>query len=593
VSGADAFGEATSETRTKQDVLVRLASPRFMVEGDRARVATIVHNNRASPATFEVSLTGEGATIERLGAKTVKVPANGSKRLDWRIEAKQTGTLRLKAEATSPTGSDAIAKRLPIKPLAVDQWTVATRSVKGRGRLKVTLPDHALPGRGELEVSVSGSPIDAVQQALPYLAKYPYGCVEQTMSRFLPAVAATQALDRLGIENKTLKQRLPALTRAGLQKLYGFQHDDGSWGWWRHDDADAHMTAYVCFGLLKAKAAGLDVSDEVLDAGLKYLREKAFPSPFNVYVRSLAGEDVSDLFADLKIDSQRDAAYAVLAGDESLISRLNAKPPAHMSGKSVRTAALTLQALHKVKPDSPAIGRYIGWLLRHRRGARWVSTLDTAYVVYAFSRVADEPGKNHLRLSVNGRRIAKQAGRYTIDHQKLTQGENVVTVKGVEEGPVFVSARLHYLARAKDATGGGAIAIDRTFKRRTVDEDGEARFEPIAHVDDVAPGTVLMMEATVQSDGPLNRVMLELPLPAGCEPMPDRTALDRYAGGRLRDDVAGIALREVTAEPRTIRVPIRVTHRGAFRVLPASAHAMYAPRQRGWSNVATLAADQP
>ena len=36
-------------------------------------------------------------------------------------------------------------------------------------------------------------------EALPYLAEYPYGCVEQTLNRFLPALVVTDTLKQLGL----------------------------------------------------------------------------------------------------------------------------------------------------------------------------------------------------------------------------------------------------------------------------------------------------------------------------------------------------------------------------------------------------------
>lgn len=44
----------------------------------------------------------------------------------------------------------------------------------------------AARGESELVVKVSPSIALSMVEALPYLAEYPYGCVEQTLNRFLP-----------------------------------------------------------------------------------------------------------------------------------------------------------------------------------------------------------------------------------------------------------------------------------------------------------------------------------------------------------------------------------------------------------------------
>ncbi len=65
---------------------------------------------------------------------------------------------------------------------------------------------------------------------LEFLTGYPYGCVEQVMSRALPNAVVAHAAGELGLEAE-LQAKLPALIQASQVKLYGLQHSDGGWGW--------------------------------------------------------------------------------------------------------------------------------------------------------------------------------------------------------------------------------------------------------------------------------------------------------------------------------------------------------------------------
>jgi uncharacterized protein YfaS (alpha-2-macroglobulin family) len=72
--------------------------------------------------------------------------------------------------------------------------------------------------------------------ALEYLTEYPYGCVEQTTSSFLPNIVVKRMLDEL-------KTNARACCRAAQDRGVGpsplrLQRPDGGWGWWRHDQAD-------------------------------------------------------------------------------------------------------------------------------------------------------------------------------------------------------------------------------------------------------------------------------------------------------------------------------------------------------------------
>ena len=76
------------------------------------------------------------------------------------------------------------------------------------------------------------------------------------MSSFLPNIIVTQAMSDLGLKVNLDEAGLQQKVRAGLDRLYSFQHEDGGWGWWETDETHPFMTAYVVAGLVQAKAAG-------------------------------------------------------------------------------------------------------------------------------------------------------------------------------------------------------------------------------------------------------------------------------------------------------------------------------------------------
>ena len=52
-----------------------------------------------------------------------------------------------------------------------------------------------------------------------------------------------------------------------MDQLYGFQHDDGGWGWWKDDKTDPFMTAYVVDGLTLASRAGYSTDKSRVSRG--------------------------------------------------------------------------------------------------------------------------------------------------------------------------------------------------------------------------------------------------------------------------------------------------------------------------------------
>src|SRR6185369_11768993 len=98
-------------------------------------------------------------------------------------------------------------------------------------------------------------------------------CTEQTMSSFLPNVIVTQALK--DVKSSTIRgsNDLPKKVQKGMDRLYAYQHDDGGWGWWKDDQSDPFMTAYVVRGLTLAKQNGYEPDEGRIGSGRERLKQ--------------------------------------------------------------------------------------------------------------------------------------------------------------------------------------------------------------------------------------------------------------------------------------------------------------------------------
>ncbi len=304
VTAANQFGIGDTSTRTKQPLIVRLEAPRFFVVGDQVTVSGVINNNTDQPMSILSSLTAEGLTVSAniVDGKPVKdkqgpieVKANSEARVDWLVNVAQTGNARLKVEARGEKYADAMEKTYTVYEHGIEKFI--SRSGKMRGdsvTVKLDVPKERRPDSTTLSVQVAPSMATTMIDALPYLIDYPYGCTEQTMSRFLPAVITAKTLRDLGLKPETAMNKifggieqstaaathpkgkhdlseLDAMTKQGLERLYNFQHSDGGWGWWKDGNSDHFMTAYVVWGMTLAQQAGINVKPEVLSNAAGYL----------------------------------------------------------------------------------------------------------------------------------------------------------------------------------------------------------------------------------------------------------------------------------------------------------------------------------
>ena len=302
VTSALQVGQASAEFLTTKDFMVSMQAPRFFVEKDIVMLSAIVRNRTDKDVQARISITlkndclslmpGNSPALNGLAAGTdnaaireVTVPAQGQVTVNWWTTARREGTATVAMEAAASSLGDAMQMDFPVlvhgmKQLHADS-TVLLPEDRER-QLTINLPQQRRREESRLVVKVSPSIALSMVEALPYLAEYPYGCVEQTLNRFLPAVIVADTLKQLGLDpgqaleshrnldpqtirdkafyDKVMKRlernpvyserKLKAMAEKGIRDLREKQLSNGSWGWFGGaDQGDPVMTAHVVHGL--------------------------------------------------------------------------------------------------------------------------------------------------------------------------------------------------------------------------------------------------------------------------------------------------------------------------------------------------------
>ena len=308
VSRTNQFGIDTARVRTQNPLIVRLQAPRFFVVGDHLTLSAIINNNTQKEMIVRPSLDAQGLKvlghIDRSGKPVkgkigpTKVPAHGERRVDWLVSVTQPGHAKIRVSAKSSKQGDAMEKSFIIHEHGIEKFLAASGKMRGKEvSVYLHIPKERKKDSTRLSVQVTPSLAVTMLDALPYLIDYPYGCTEQTLSRFLPAVIVTKTLMDQGLKPGSIQNKifggietrhtgkthpkgkknlaeLDAMTRRGLDRLYDFQHSDGGWSWWKKGDSDHFMTAYVLWGLSLARQSGIEVDRNVLKRATRFLNKE-------------------------------------------------------------------------------------------------------------------------------------------------------------------------------------------------------------------------------------------------------------------------------------------------------------------------------
>lgn len=595
VSPPASVGQTSAQLLVRLPVMVQAFTPRFWVQGDQSDVKLVAHNRTQESQTLALSLETKGAEpVQPAGAESV-VAAGGQSELRTRLAVQSSEEVELLSRVKAGVEGDAERLRVPVKPFGLPREQYFAGLLDGPRELDYRIPPGAR--RVRLEVRLDGSPAGVVADTLRYLADYPYGCVEQTMSRFVPTLAASQALQSLSLKSPIPETELQAMVNASLEALYGYQHEDGGWGWWKEDRTNPFLTGYVLSGLVRARQANWPIREEVLQTGVECARRllEAASAPedraYLAWALALAGdaplEQLKALASEPGLSTYSRALVALglqqsgQKPDLTALRQLAVREGSLVHWKAAsRTAygwtdddleatCLVLQALLQDNVQDPLLSPGVAWVLSQR----WKSTKDSAQAVFLLSDYLLATGQTatatSLDVRLDGQSVALAEGRARLEpgpgqHRlELTPGPGL---------PV-VSARLTYFEASELdvlAAEQHGLKVERTYRR-------PGQRAPLAGP--VRPQDELEVELVLDAPQAMEYVMLEDPRAAGME-VPEASSLYRR---EVRDDRTVFFLSYLPAGRTRLVYRQRAETPGRFQALPARASLMYRPEVWGSS----------
>jgi uncharacterized protein YfaS (alpha-2-macroglobulin family) len=587
VSGDTRVGSAVGKVVARKDLILRLETPRFLTEGDSVTLSAIVHNYLNAAKATQISLEVTGAQLLDAGSRTVNIARNGEHRIDWRLSASRVGSVKLLAKALTDQESDAVEIPLEVLPHGLRKTqaqAVAITESESQQTFSLDLPNNAHPQARALRLEASPSVAATLFGALDYLTSFPYGCTEQTMSSFIPNVVVTKALKEVKTTTVREDSDLASKVQRGIDRLYGFQHEDGGWGWWKDDKSDPFMTAYVVDGFTLATRAGYKVDRDRITRARRKIAETLVAGKndyglqidletraFMVYALNESGDTdgglINEQFARrgelkpygrallaLTLKRRGDDARARQIANDIEASATSSAFDTHwestrrpmldfQENNNVEATALSLTALARITPQSTLLPKVARWLVANRRnGYYWDSTKQTAFAILALTeylRVSRELAPDYsIEVYLNGepvltRRVTAAdavAGQPFLIERKGDQlgGPNQVRVVKTGPGVLYFSGTLNYVTREENVQAGSSpeLNMTREYLRLRVVEEGESAkwsVEPLSG--ELRSGDLIVARLRVRGNR-AQYLMVEDPMPAGCEQIEQVNGID-------------------------------------------------------------------
>jgi|GEM_PF-2609504 len=628
-------GEVRDARKTLLPLSIDLALPRAIRQGDEIQIPVVLHNELGRERSVAgATQIGEGQVIPWPARQ---LAAHGSDRFDLPFTAgKSPVKLAVRVHDDAQRDADAaIREVVPLPRTQLRTWQFAGL-LDQEVPLRADLGGKATPEGFALELRREPGFAGPVESALAELIDYPYGCVEQTMSRFMPALVADHAMRRAGLENPTRK-KLPEIFAQGLARLGELQNRSGGWGWWQHDKTNEFMTAHVILGLAMCREAGADVPQEMLERGRDQLMgairakpEECHPpgsigevdlAAYSIYAMArLVSTDAESQRQDLEELKSRLEDFDQVEGraKRSLLTRIltahawlllgeSAKAGetidelagkvdlAKLSRPRVQEAAALLELGQAVRPQDPRWTRLADQLVNLRRGTGWGDTLTTSAAVRGLSTLVKSPEKNDAPVAVLVQ--GREAGLLTRQSPKLLlslAGGEAVTLRPAPGCPDRFTGRLtgrlveHDKQPAQPPADVDAVL--RTHVSTQVppltNDAGEWLPTPAIPRDargrlPVPLGTTVELRCVVDLRKAVSHARLTIPRPCGVE-LVRSSRFDGQAGAEERDDAFHFFIERWPAGQYEIRLLVRAEVAGTIAAPAPQLEPMYADALNTW-----------
>ncbi|MBR4666846.1 MAG: hypothetical protein IKO93_23465, partial [Lentisphaeria bacterium] len=605
-SAADRAGSAQKmlKMRDKLDILPTV--PQVCAPGDQAELTFALFNHELpdGKAQFELALPA-GKKIQ--AEPVFKKGKSAVFRTVIQVPAKE-GLYTLKAMLKK----DGIVKykevKLPVRlPNPAVTYTVMRTLKPGEKWDSGKAP--AFAADAEYSITVSGSSAAVLRNAVEWLNRYPYGCLEQTVSAAFPFLSA-DALEKCGVITPQMAKTAKVKANVAAAKILSMMLYNGAFPMWSGGTSEwTGGTVYAAHFLTAGDNLRSGKQKNLLAGYLKGLLQNASASRYErayaAYVLALMKNSRTEVLSGARnILAGKTDDYASFLAAAALLEtgysgeayphlkrllrkeiwRTDDSAP-HFAGPAAK-AGMTLYILMKQQTDAPeAVAKLRETLLRMVRenGSGWGVTHANAWAVLGLAELerssAGAKGAAAVTLPGEKSRNVDPARNQTI----RLNGAAPVTVLNSGNSPVYVTYQIKGVP-VKAEPVRQVLSVKRSILRNG---------KPVTSV---KQGDLVSVRIQLESTAAVNDVVLSDLLPGGLEIEDDRFATRSKGPAPTAARQKNLTVKQEEKRPgefvlsgdlwkkgtAEITYQARAVSRGKFAMGSTSAEAMYEPETRAF-----------
>jgi len=412
-NGKDAYGSSEKTVAVRQPLMVLASMPRTLTPGETLKLPVTVFalENKVKKVNLDVS------------ANQLFTITGGRQEIDFQHTGQKIAYVEVKvadkegvgkARITVTSGKEKAFYDIAIRIRNPNQRVYKTESyaLNAGKQIKIKPAFVSDASAAQFSFTISKIPPVNLEKRLQYLLQYPYGCIEQLVSKAFVQLYLNRLTTLSGKQQSDIEKNINnTISRLSERQAYngGFSYWPGS------SNVNDWGTSYAGNFLVLAKENGYYVPSDMLNAWILYQQKAAndwnekpdrygrYPNDLNqayrIYTLALAGKPVMSAMNRLRgisgLSNQAAlrlaAAYALLnekPAAKELIQNISRKVSGNNRywrnnfGSPIRDEALALET-YLLTGNKTTAFEIFKEMAKTLGSDQWMSTQTTAYALYA------------------------------------------------------------------------------------------------------------------------------------------------------------------------------------------------------------------
>ncbi|HGY54881.1 MAG TPA: alpha-2-macroglobulin family protein [Caldithrix abyssi] len=423
------YGRAEKTAAVKTPLMVLPTLPRVIGPQDEFVLPVSVFAMEDGLGEVQINLRVQGPLRIVDGAQqTLRFDKSGRKEVRFRVQAgKAVGVGKVDIEALTSEHRARYHTELSVRASSPPVSKTESRALAPGEQVRFTIPADGIAGTNQAVLSVQRRPNFQFSRRILWLIRYPYGCIEQTVSSAFPQLFLQKFIPK----SRAAKRDIDKNINETIARLQKFALPQGGFAYWPGMHVVSEWgTLYAGHFLVEAQKLGYNVPQELMKRWLTYVEKRSRETEENrmmrvyrMYVAALAGSapiGAMNVLKENEFEKLNDverwllAAAYKLAGVDDVAERIAGTSGqtvkeyqefAGTYGSTLRDKAMILEQMVLFKQWNKA--RDLADELATALGTKtWYSTQTTGYALLALGKYLQATeGESKTEKVISGRVI--------------------------------------------------------------------------------------------------------------------------------------------------------------------------------------------